>query len=265
MPIDSPLSMPRRASGGFSLIELLVAVAIIGILAATATAIYRDYLMRAQLAQQLLDADHIRTVVMLETQLGRGQLERGALAGAVPPALTNQLSASEFNGPDGLRMQLVRWPASRSSVPGGSNVDQYALAVDVQGPEGGHRLAMLLREIDRAGFRHSWLSGQAFLFALGDAERRQPVGSGTNPGNTPGAVIVPTVAPASAASAATTASAPASTPRPVTTTTTAPSTQGACPPGWTPVGRSGACTPPHAQACPPGWTAVGHSGHCRHQ
>ncbi|CAI8832865.1 pilin [Methylocaldum szegediense] len=56
-------NMNMRQQGGFTLIELMIVVAIIGILAAVAIPAYQDYTARAQVAEALNLADGLKATV----------------------------------------------------------------------------------------------------------------------------------------------------------------------------------------------------------
>ena len=57
------MKMVKKAQAGFTLIELMIVVAIIGILAAVALPAYQDYTLRAKMTEVILAASQCRTTV----------------------------------------------------------------------------------------------------------------------------------------------------------------------------------------------------------
>jgi type IV pilus assembly protein PilA len=78
--------MSKRVQHGFTLIELMIVVAIIGILAAIAIPAYQDYTIRSQVSEGLTLAAQAKTAVS-ETfsQIGTAPVDRQA-AGMTPAA-----------------------------------------------------------------------------------------------------------------------------------------------------------------------------------
>ena len=66
--------MKKQAQAGFTLIELMIVVAIIGILAAVAIPAYSDYTMKAKVANIQAAADSLKTAVALCAQEAGGAL-----------------------------------------------------------------------------------------------------------------------------------------------------------------------------------------------
>src|SRR5690606_15261823 len=72
------MKMMKKAQQGFTLIELMIVVAIIGILAAVAIPQYQNYVARAQVARVMSETGALKTAV--ETCMMNGQD-----AGSTPP------------------------------------------------------------------------------------------------------------------------------------------------------------------------------------
>ena len=78
--------MKRSMQQGFTLIELMIVVAIIGILAAVALPAYQDYTVRAKVSEIMLAASSARVTVAEAAQ------EQGAL----PTSLEVQTQSSDY-------------------------------------------------------------------------------------------------------------------------------------------------------------------------
>lgn len=72
-------TLKAKAQKGFTLIELMITVAIVGILAAVALPAYQDYTIRAQVAEGLSLADGAK-VVVAEYQANHGSLPADSTA-----------------------------------------------------------------------------------------------------------------------------------------------------------------------------------------
>ena len=77
------MKMMKQVQKGFTLIELMIVVAIIGILAAVALPAYQDYTIRAKVSELMLAASSARTCVTEATQTN---------GGSVPAAVANDCS-----------------------------------------------------------------------------------------------------------------------------------------------------------------------------
>jgi type IV pilus assembly protein PilA len=90
----------KRIQKGFTLIELMIVVAIIGILAAVALPAYQDYTVRAKVSELVLAASGMKTTIAEFAQTNNTLVSSGQ--GLTFAPLTGKLRANSNVTPNGL-------------------------------------------------------------------------------------------------------------------------------------------------------------------
>lgn len=104
----------KQVQKGFTLIELMIVIAIVGILAAVALPAYQDYTVRAKMSEVIARASEAKTSIA-EAFAAKGRLD---------------ISAPFNTGPAG-KVEEVRWTAAASAADAtGAEIEVEVTGVD---------------------------------------------------------------------------------------------------------------------------------------
>jgi len=98
--------MKRSMQKGFTLIELMIVVAIIGILAAVALPAYQDYTVRAKVSEVILAASAPRTTIA-EFYATQNHMPLNATSAAIDTTGSKYVASSAYNYVDGDHATIV--------------------------------------------------------------------------------------------------------------------------------------------------------------
>ncbi|WP_313552468.1 pilin [Pseudomonas sp.] len=128
-----------KAQKGFTLIELMIVVAIIGILAAIAIPAYQDYIARAQMSEAVSLADGLKTpVTEVFTQTGSCPDNSKAAGSGIP-------NATDIKGKYVAKVTT----AGTAAVDGGCTIEATMATTNISKGINGTTLKMTMKNADK--------------------------------------------------------------------------------------------------------------------
>ena len=117
----------KQSQGGFTLIELMIVTAIIGLLAAVALPAYRLYTNRARFAEAMLQIDDFRNMIVVHAQMNRFGSITDVDAGqfGLPAAVAQTATTHGLDLVDG--QITVTWKAD------GTDIDSVTFSLQADG------------------------------------------------------------------------------------------------------------------------------------
>lgn len=99
------MTMMKKAQTGFTLIELMIVVAIIGILAAVALPAYQDYMARAKVSEVMARLDAAKTGIA-EFVVTNGRLPTSTDEAGIDTSTTKYISAVIWDSSKGIQVTV---------------------------------------------------------------------------------------------------------------------------------------------------------------